>query len=143
MGFKRDIDGILVELDIKGYMHPKDKNDYDWCDCEYRFAAGSYLNYYVESDEILESGEIEGLHAELKKLLMDENHEDSEVSFIEPDFAFELRCKKKDRDIEVVWKVYFWNEGLTENYLALTLYRDDIQSLCDYLELIIGDTEKR
>lgn len=138
MGFKRDIDGIQVELDIRGYIHPMDKNDYNWCDCGYRFVAGTYLNYYVDSDETLESGEIEGLHAELNKLLIGEKHEDSEVSFIEPDFIFELHCKKDARDVEVVWKVYFWNEGLTENYLAITLNREDVESLRDYLKLVIS-----
>lgn len=38
------------------------------------------------------------------------------------------------QDIYVEWRVFFWDDGLTENYLNVTLYRDDIIAFRDFLE---------
>ena len=42
------------------------------------------------------------------------------------------------QDIYLEWKIFFWNHGLTENYLTITLYRDDIEMLRDYFSLVIN-----
>ncbi len=67
---------------------------------------------------------------------------------IEPDFCFILYPKRDLRDdpkytyvqpgyeiedIYLEWRIYFWNEGLTDNFLNFTLNRDEIIKFRDYL----------
>ena len=71
---------------------------------------------------------------------------------IEPDFKFILYPEEDLRnnpnytyvqpgyeivDIYLEWRVYFWNEGLTDNYLTVTLGREEITMLRDYLRTVI------
>ena len=73
---------------------------------------------------------------------------------MEPDFNFILNPKRDRRldpkvvyvrpgcemvDISVEWRVSFWFEGLTANYLSVTLYRPDIERLLAYLRLVTGE----
>ena len=39
-------------------------------------------------------------------------------------------------------KIFFWYEGLTDNFLSVTFDRTDLQYLRDYLFLIIGKIDK-
>lgn len=41
------------------------------------------------------------------------------------------------QDIYVEWKIYFWHGGLTDNYLTITLVREEVTRLRDYLKLVI------
>ena len=40
------------------------------------------------------------------------------------------------------WKISFWHDGLTANYLSVTLDRTDIESLLLYLRLVMGELQK-
>ncbi len=153
MEFKRDVSGIAVSLKIHGYQ-PSRKEDWDsqWCQCDFSFCSGEWLNYRKERDEVFLSREVEELEAALTMLLHDELKEMREISCIEPDFAFfafpkkDLRTDPRYRyiqpgceisDIYLKWRVYFWSDGLTDNYLSVTLGREEIVSLRDYLAAVI------
>ena len=41
-------------------------------------------------------------------------------------------------DIYVEWEIYFWHEGLTDNHLTITLGREEIIQLREYLIAIIN-----
>lgn len=45
-------------------------------------------------------------------------------------------------DIDMEWKISFWHDGLTANYLSVTLDRTDIESLLLYLRLVMGELQK-
>ena len=152
MWFEIDASGIKIKLQIKGYK-PASKDDWysEWCSCDFLFSSGDWLNYHKENDEVLLSAEVEGLAKALTDLLDNKLSEEIEISCIEPDFVFKLFPQKDLRDdpkysyirpgceiqdIYLEWKIFFWNQGLTENYLTVTLYRDDIISLRDYLSLV-------
>lgn len=89
----------------------------------------------------------------IDKLLHDEIKEEKEISFIEPDFNLILHPKSDLRknanvifaktgyeiaDIYLDWTVSFWNMGLTDNYLSVTLEREDMSILLVYLYYVIG-----
>lgn len=76
---------------------------------------------------------------------------------MEPDFNFVLNPKKDLRldpkvlyvrpgceivDIDMEWKISFWHDGLTANYLSVTLDRTDIESLLLYLRLVMGEVKE-
>ena len=154
MRLKLDLNGIVVQLKVNGYV-PSNRKIWDdqWCYVDYSFTSGSWLNYVKKSDSVWLSCEIEELNKMLHKLLNDELSERKIVDFIEPDFEFTLQPKRNLRqdsrysyvaeghewvDIYTDWTVKFWNEGLTDNYLSVTLGREDIELLALYLDLVIG-----
>ena len=142
MSLSFNVDGINIYLKINNYK-PSDKDHWDslWCNCDFMFTSDNWLNYHKENDEILLCSEIEELESTLTMLLNSEINEDREISFIEPDFVFNISPIKNIQnlvlDIMTEWKVYFWHDGLTANYLSITLNRDEIQNLRDYLSYII------
>ena len=154
MDFRLDICGITVYLKIKGY-EKSTKEDWDgqWCRCDFSFMSGDWLNYHKEDDEVLMSCEVEELYEALSKLLTDELPDIKEICCMEPDFNFILYPKRDLRndskytyvkpgyemaDIYMEWKVFFWNEGLTDNFLCVTFGREDIEKLRDYLSSVIN-----
>ena len=158
MSFKINISGIEVEMNIKGYV-PSSENFWEskWCECDYSFRSGSWLNYSKENDEVFMSNEIEALEANLTKLLNDELKETEEIRCIEPDYIFILQPKRDRRkdpsytyirpgyeiaDIYMEWKIYFWNEGLTDNFLSLRFDRTEITAFRDYLKSVISVAEE-
>ncbi len=137
-----NIDGINVYLKINNYRHSNKENwDSLWCNCDFMFNSGDWLNYHRENDEIFLCSEIEELESVFTMLLNGEISEDKELSFIEPDFVFNIYPIKDIQnsvsDILIEWRVYFWHEGLTDNYLSITLDRDEIIKLRDYFSSII------
>ena len=52
MWFDIDASGIEIKLQINGY-NPTNKENWDseWCDCEFCFSSGNWLNYHKENDE--------------------------------------------------------------------------------------------
>lgn len=150
MWFERDINGIKIKLRINNYKYTNKKDwDSEWCQCDFLFYSGSWLNYHKENDEIFLCSEIDYLIMLLTELLNNKIFEPKEFSFIEPDFTFMLhpienlkdnpkyiyvKPESKFVDIYLDWKIYFWDNGtLTDNHLTLTLDRDEITSLRDYL----------
>ena len=149
MVFERDIDGIEVKLRIDDYEDPS-KHDFGdvWCDCGYSFRFGNAINYYKDHDEILTPEEVDQLVIVLSELLEGKVSEPREVPMTEPDFFFMLYPQKDLRtdpkytyvapgyeiqDIYVEWRIYFWNGGLTDNFLTITLFRKDIEAFRDFL----------
>lgn len=153
MFFRIDIDGIDIQLRIKGYSASKKQSrDSQWCNCDFVFRSSDWLNYHKEDNEVLLSCEVEELESELTNLLNGELNDIKEICCIEPDFVFTLYPKRDLRkdskyvyiqpgseiaDIFMEWKVYFWHEGLTDNFLTITFDRNDIICLRDYLTSII------
>lgn len=154
MWLEMDVSGIEVKLQIKGYRPATKENwDSNWCRCDFLFASGDWLNYHKEDDEVLLSCEVEELEESLTKLLNNELSEVKEIDCIEPDFVFMLYPQRDLRedpkytyvqpgyemaDIYVEWQIYFWNQGLTANYLTITLDREEIVQLRDYFSDVIN-----
>lgn len=149
MVFERDIHGIEVKLRIDDYEDPS-KHDFGdvWCDCGYSFRFGNAINYYEDHDEILTPEEVDELVIVLSDLLDGKVSEPREIPMTEPDFVFMLYPQKDLRtdpkytyvapgyeiqDIYVEWRIYFWNGGLTDNFLTITLFRKDIEAFRDFL----------
>ena len=153
MWFEVDARGIKIKLRIKGYTQTTKENwDSEWCNCDFLFLSEDWLNYHREDTEVLLSCEVEELEENLSQLLNNQLSEEKEILCMEPDFIFKLYPQKDRRedpnytyvqpgyeiqDIYLEWKVYFWHGGLTDNYLTVTLNRDEIESLRDYLSSVI------
>lgn len=151
---KIDLNGIVVRLRIKGYTHYTRENwDETWCRVDFSFSSDDWLNYHHENDEVMLASEVDQLAESIDKLLRDELNEVTEFPCMEPDFKFILHPKRDLRedpqytyvregyeiaDIYMEWTVTFWNDGLTDNYLSVTLDREDMKILLVYLNYIIG-----
>lgn len=154
MEFKLNAEGIKITLKIDGYKKVKNNDNPIFCLCSYSFESDNWLNYHKENDEILACEEIDFLIEELNNLLNDKIIDDKEIEFWEPDFTFKLIGKKdlrKDKnytyiakgfeieDICLYWNVHFWDKAegsLSENYLSICLYREDIEKLLAYLQSV-------
>ena len=152
MWFEIDATGIKIKLQINGYRPTnKDNWDSEWCRCDFLFSSGNWLNYHKENKEILLASEVDILEEKLSKLLDNKLWEIEEMVCIEPDFIFKLYPQTDLRedpkytyiqpgyeiqDVYLEWKIFFWDGGLTDNYLTVTLYREEIESLRDYLSAV-------
>ena len=102
--------------------------------------------------------EVDDLVEALEKLLTDQLSTPTEFTCIEPDFIFELTPKEDLRsnprfvyirsgceiaDIDLEWKVFFWHEGLTGNYLSVVLARPDIECFLTYLKVVTGQLSEK
>jgi len=150
---KLDVHGLIVELNIKDFVvSNRDTWDSDWCHVDFSFQLNGAIDYSRFDNEVLLSDEVIDIEEKLTLLLNDKIDQITEIVCMEPDFVFVLYPKKDLRedpkytfiqegyeieDILVEWKVYFWNQGLTDNYLTVTLNRKDITQLRDYLSSII------
>lgn len=159
MWLKIDLNGIVLHLQIKDYKPSKHEIwDEQWCRTDYSFASEPWLNYQKTSDEVFLSCEVEQLAGSIQKLLHDELVEITEIECVEPDFRFVLHPKRDLRndpkytyiapgyeieDIYMEWTVAFWNDGLTDNFLSVTLYRCDLEYLLIYLNLITGSLKRQ
>ena len=143
--------GIDVHFRICKY-EPATEDDWfgQWCECDYSFQAGNWLHYHGEKDEVLLSCEVEILEKALTALLRDQITEVEQLSFAEPDFRFVFHPKRDRRkegvicrpgteiaDIYLEWKIYFWDDGLTDNHLTIVLDREEIRAFRNYLSEII------
>ena len=155
MVFERNLSGIEVVLRIDNYEAPFKHSFGDWwCDCGFSFRMGKpteIINYRKAHDELLTPEEVDGLADVLTSLLEGKITEPQEYPMVEPDFVFMLYPMKDLRtdsrytyvasghefqDVYVEWRVYFWDCGITENFLTLTMYRNDIIAFRDFLESI-------
>lgn len=156
MRLKMDLEGIIVELCIQQYVKKEDRvsDEYDyWCKVGFSFSSQPWLNYNKKNEEVFLSYEVDDLAVALDNLLNNKLSEPTTMVLIEPDFRFELMPKKDLRknprilriqrgyeiiDISMEWKIFFWHNGLTANYLTVTLDRTDIKYLRNYLFLVTG-----
>lgn len=134
MWIKLNLDGIVLSFRVKRYIKTDNSNwDTTWCCVDFCLESKSWLKYEVRNDEILLASEIDSLIGMLENLLSDRQTEQIEYQCIEPDFSFVFNPKKdlsldpnyeyvspEDRfvDIDLQWKVFFWNGGLTDNYIS-------------------------
>ena len=160
MWLKMNLDGIIVELSIQRYVKKENRTSDEyghWCEVGFSFSSEPWLNYNKENDEVFLSYEVDDLAAALDDLLNDKLSEPTTVELIEPDFCFELLPKEDLRnnsrvlyiqpgheivDISMEWKISFWHNGLTANYLTVTLDRIEITNLRDYLFLVTGQYDE-
>ena len=154
MVFDRNIRGLQVTLRIDGYKAPAGHDYGDvWCDCGYSFRFGDAVNYQNEHDELFMPEEVDALAGVLTDLLDGKITRPREVPMTEPDFVFMLYPAKDLRsdpkyiyvapghelqDIRVEWRIFFWDGGLTDNFLTITLLREDIAALRDFLSSCRG-----
>ena len=159
MWLKLNLDGIVLSLRIRQYKKVEaDDWDSTWCKTDFSFISEPWLKYIKEDDEVLLAREVDELVEALEKLLTDQLYEPTEFTCIEPDFIFELNPKEDLRknprylyiqpgceiaDIDLEWKVFFWYEGLTGNYLSVALARSDIECLLTYLKVVTGQLPEK
>lgn len=140
MSLTLDAHGISVQLKIHDYEFSQ-KEFWKWCKCDFAFRSGEWLDYHKENEEVLLLEEIEELVGVLGQLLQTGRCDKKEFCCMEPDFEFSFHPKRelseepdhKQEDISVEWKVRFWNDGLTDNFLTVTLNRENIVALRNYL----------
>ena len=143
MSIQIDAAGIIIDLLVKGYRKSnKDNWDEQWCKCDFAFRSDSWLNYQSVDNEVLLSCEIEELEQSLTQLLNGEITEKKMILYPEEDLRNNPNYTYVQPGYEIVdiyleWRVYFWNEGLTDNYLTVTLGREEITMLRDYLRTVI------
>ena len=149
MCLKLDVNGINVELEIRGYR-PDNKrfNDDAWCKCDFSL-YNENINYSRSSAEVLFSAEVDLLESYLTRLLNGEIKEIEEFLCAEPDFEFYFHPEKQTLRpdyvfaIFVEWKINFWHErSPSGNSLTLTLWQDEIIALKDYLSSVIKRKNK-
>lgn len=94
MKLKLDLDGIIVQLQIRNY-NPELKEDYctGWCKVDFSFSSESWLNYSQDNSEVFLSSEVSDLYSDLERLLHDELTDIKELGMVEPDFFFRLHPK--------------------------------------------------
>lgn len=148
MSFEININGIDVKLNIRNYKLDNREEFSDWCRCDFSLTSGDWLKYQVKDDELLLSSEVDDLEENFTLLLDKKLTNIIEKPCIEPDFCFILHPQKDLRqdpkytyvapgyeieDIYLEWRIYFWNDGLTDNFLNLRFNRYEIMQLRDYL----------
>lgn len=158
MWFNLDLCGITLKMRIKDYQ-PTNKESWDeqWCSVDYSLISEHWLNYSQDDDEVFLSCEIEELAQSLDDLLNDKITEVKTIKCIEPDFNFILVPKRDLRndkrytyvkegyeiaDIYMEMKKFFWNGGLTDNFLSISFGRKEIEYLRDYLLCVMKKIDK-
>lgn len=158
MWLKLDLEGMKVQLQIKGYQpSSRDYWDFQWCKVDFVFVFPGCINYTKQDDEVLLSCEVEELESKLDDFINDKIIKSETLEFIEPDFVFEFQpsynmveagvCSYAAPGHEMsaaimVWKVHLWQGGLTDNYFSTTLGKEDMKNLRDYLRLVMGKLSK-
>lgn len=158
MWLKLDLSGITLSMQVRNYRKTSEEDWLStWCKTDFSFISDKWLNYCEDDGEVFLALEIEDLAKALDDLLNDRIDAQTEFNCVEPDFNFVLNPKKDLRldpkvlyvrpgceivDIDMEWKILFWYEGLTDNYLSVTLDRNNIKYLLLYLRLVIGEVEE-
>lgn len=149
MVFERIIGGIEIMLRIDNYRSPSIQGfENSWCDCGYSFRLEDVIHYHKDHDEILMSEEVDELADAFTDLINGKIEAPQELSMTEPDFSFllypikDLRTDPKYtyiapgyemQDIYAEWRIFFWDGGITDNFLSITLDREDIIPFRDFL----------
>jgi len=155
MRLKLDLDGVKTIFEIRKYHKSTEENwDEEWCKVTFSFICDNWLEYGRLDEELLLCGEIEELRDYTRRLLLDEIEDTAILTFLEPDFEFTFCPKRIDNQLSLFeehpqvknayaeWKIAFWNDGLTDNYMCLHLSEDDLECLKNYLNLVTGTIDK-
>lgn len=153
---KLNLDGIKLLFKIAGYGRKTGDWCDEWCDVEVSIIADNWL-HYTQSGELLLACEVRDLLAQFEDLISNKILEPKELEFVEPDFTIKLNPQKDLRndlahpyvaevhefvDIDAEFKVFFWDDVLTANYLSLCLDREDILAFVTYLKLVTKQINK-
>lgn len=136
MWVKLGLCGIVLSLQVNGYQKTGEDSWYDtWCAVDFSVTSEPWLCYHMHNEEVLLASEIDHLSNALHALLHGRLSAPMNFSCVEPDFNFVLNPQKGGC---MDWKISFWHNGLTANYLSVELGRADIESLYIYLMVITG-----
>lgn len=152
MALHLELCGIQFDFAIHNYKPSTIYNRFDtWCNVDFYIRSGNWLDYRIDG-ELLMNDEVDEILTRIDHILNGGIGDPSVWECIEPDFHFTFH-PMKDRtedhrytyvapgheieDIKLEWSVYFWDGGLTENRLTLTLYREDIIALQQYLKSVV------
>ena len=128
MPFQCSAQGVDISMEI----NTSEIVNEDWVQCWYSFRFGDQINFHNQYPEVLTYWEIPDLVIRLTELLELKVTEEYTYTPMEPDFEFIFRpCAKV---ITLEWHVNFWHEGLTSNYLSVTLDEEQIRQLREYLQ---------
>ena len=158
MWLKLDLEGMKIELQIKGYQ-PSDRDnwDYQWCSVDFSFVFPNCINYSKTDDEVMLSCEVEQLEKTIDDFINNRLVEKESIELIEPDFVFvflpsynmveagEYTYAAPGHEMSsavMEWKINLWDGGLTDNYFSTTFDKNDLRVLRDYLRLVIGKLDK-
>lgn len=137
-----NIDGIQFEFVIEDYR-PSTREHWDdeWCVIT-ASAIGGGLNYSIRSSCMC-CCEVEWLYNKLKELADGIMTEETEISFVEPDFEYKLYPNNQGA-YYVEWTFNLWNEGvLTNNWFTLTFIDEEILEIIKYLKTVIEEQLKK
>ena len=141
MWLKLDLSGIKLSMQIRNYRKVSD-DDWDsvWCKTDFAFVSDEWLNYRKDNDEVFLAREIEDLAKSLDDLLNDRLNPKKDLR-LDPKVLY-VRPGCEIVDIDMEWKISFLDEGLTDNYLSVSLVRSDIECLLSYLRLVMGEVQE-
>lgn len=158
MWLKLDLEGMKLELQIKGYQPSNIENRNDqWCKVDFSFRFQECINYSRQDDEVFLSCEIETLESKLDDFIEDKIKEKETLDFLEPDFEFVFfpnynkgesgastyAAPEHEMSVAIVeWKVNLWCHGLTDNYFSNSLVKEECIVFRDYLRLVMGKLNK-
>lgn len=145
-----DVHGIRLEFSVNEYRRKESAYE-DWCDVDFHIQSGQWLDYHI-TGELLLRADVDGILSGIDRLVTSGVDAPYEWPCTEPDFHFMFHPPKdltKDpkytyvapgyeiEDIKLEWSVYFWDRGLTDNRLTLTLFRRQITALREYLRSVV------
>lgn len=133
---KLDLERIEFYFRIKRYQSPKRDYAYeDWCKVDLIVRAEDWLNYHLDSQEVMFPTEVMALRNMLDDLLHDRLKEPDYVSCIEPDFTFNFHLSGfMDFCIDLLTK----GGSVTDGTLILHFGWSDMEKLLCYLNLVTG-----
>ena len=162
MKLELDLDGVILELEIKGLAGRYDLDDVDdifelqllWTKTDFCLHS-SFIDYEMHDSEMMLVGEMLNIKNGLEALLKNEIKEDCCIAFADPDLKCYLYPARRlysepgkviyregyeDRELFLELQVSFWcDDGLSRNKFLTKLYRKDIETLLIYLKTVTGE----
>lgn len=146
MWFNLDLEGFNFHMKIWDWRPVTRENiDDNWCSVQLNLIAKDSLNKYIHSD--LLCAEIERFVDFLDQFEQNQIQKKTSLDFLEPDLQFVFYPNGNAEGCRSLYKIeepfmemfiYFWCGYPTNNHLALTFYKKEIQLLANYLKLVIG-----
>jgi hypothetical protein len=118
-------------------------SDSDWLKTSWRLTFKDIINYKVDRCEVFTEECIDLIIKYAKRLLDGKLRQKTDFDALEPDFSFLFVPKKilydditKEPFIANFYmeiRVHLWHNGLTDNFISMTLWERDIIKFRDYL----------